>query len=217
MNSRTKEMKGRKLIDITEEKVNGESVDFNDVKSFDLAGTSIRLTSESSTIAHNFTSRSGIKQDWLRNFEGRANQFNAKGKRSFALYINDEAVAKALEASGVNVHWPKPSPNIADDPTRDAESYKLRPWVKVIVKQSGSLRIKKQEVLMDQPDENGNPTIYNRSDMNEDEYFLIDNLYIEDFDITLRTWAYQPGKYSLYLNTMYFTVPVDSYVERYGW
>ena len=57
----------------------------------------------------------------FRNFEGREGQYNKKGERSFAVFLEDRQLAEALAAEGWNVKFPKEHEKVdPDEPSRDA-------------------------------------------------------------------------------------------------
>jgi hypothetical protein len=138
----------------------------------------------------------------FRNFEGREGQYNKKGERAFAVFLEDKELAEQLLAEGWNVKFPKENENKIDpdEPSRD-------PYLQVSV---GFEYYPPNVFLIS----NGNPT-----KISEDEVPMLDWAEIENVDLVLRPYEWSVNRNSgikAYLKSGYFTIVTDKFAAKYG-
>lgn len=138
----------------------------------------------------------------FRNFEGREGQYNRKGERSFAVFLEDHRLAEELAQEGWNVKFPKPRDNKADpdEPERD-------PYIQVSV---GFDNYPPKVFLIS----NGNPT-----KLSEDEVDMLDWAEIENVDLVLRPYQWSVNGNTgvkAYLKAAYVTIVTDAFAAKYG-
>ena len=132
----------------------------------------------------------------FRNFEGREGQYNAEGKRNFVIFLDNETAAR-LEEQGWNIHWPKPTEN-------DTENEK-NPFLKVRV----NFNWKGLKIVMIV---NGKPEF-----LDEDTVGVLDTAELENVDVSISPYEYEPGKISASLASIYATVKTDEFMAKYGY
>lgn len=132
----------------------------------------------------------------FRNFEGREGRYNAEGKRNFVIFLDNETAAR-LEEQGWNIHWPKPTEN-------DTENEK-NPFLKVRV----NFNWKGLKIVMIV---NGKPEF-----LDEDTVGVLDTADLENVDVSISPYEYEPGKISASLASMYATVRTDEFMAKYGY
>jgi hypothetical protein len=138
----------------------------------------------------------------FRNFEGREGQYNKKGERQFAVFLEDHQLAEELAAEGWNVKFPKeredkPDP---DEPGRD-------PFLQVSV----GFEFYPPNVFLISNDK---PTR-----LTEDEVGMLDWAEIEQVDLVLRPYEWSVNRNSgikAYLKSGYFTIVTDKFAQKYG-
>lgn len=138
----------------------------------------------------------------FRNFEGREGQYNKKGERSFAVFLEDRALAEALAAEGWNVKFPKENENRTDpdEPTRDA-------YLQISV----SFDYYPPNVFLIS---NGQPT-----KISEQEIAMLDWAEIENVDLVIRPYEWSVNRNSgikAYLKAGYFSIVTDAFAAKYG-
>lgn len=132
----------------------------------------------------------------FRNFEGREGRYNAEGKRNFVIFLDNETAAR-LEEQGWNIHWPKPTEN-------DTENEK-NPFLKVHV----NFNWKGLKIVMIV---NGKPEF-----LDEDTVGVLDTAELENVDVSVSPYEYEPGKISASLASIYATVKTDEFMAKYGY
>ena len=132
----------------------------------------------------------------FRNFEGREGRYNAEGKRNFVIFLDNETAAR-LEEQGWNIHWPKPTEN-------DTENEK-NPFLKVRV----NFNWKGLKIVMIV---NGKPEF-----LDEDTVGVLDTAELENVDVCISPYEYEPGKISASLASIYATVKTDEFMAKYGY
>lgn len=132
----------------------------------------------------------------FRNFEGRAQKYNQEGNRNFAVFI-DSTLAEDLEKQGWNVHWPK-TPEGDINPDRD-------PFIKVRV----NFNFKGLKAVMIV---NNQPRF-----LDEETIGALDTADLENVDISINPYEYEPGKISASLSAIYATVRTDEFTSKYGY
>lgn len=132
----------------------------------------------------------------FRNFEGREGRYNAEGKRNFVIFLDNETAAR-LEEQGWNIHWPKPNEN-------DTENEK-NPFLKVRV----NFNWKGLKIVMIV---NGKPEF-----LDEDTVGVLDTAELENVDVSVSPYEYEPGKISASLASIYATVKTDEFMAKYGY
>ncbi len=132
----------------------------------------------------------------FRNFEGREGRYNAEGKRNFVIFLDNETAA-TLEEQGWNIHWPKPTEN-------DTENEK-NPFLKVRV----NFNWKGLKIVMIV---NGKPEF-----LDEDTVGVLDTAELENVDVSVSPYEYEPGKISASLASIYATVKTDEFMAKYGY
>lgn len=132
----------------------------------------------------------------FRNFEGREGRYNAEGKRNFVIFLDNETAAR-LEEQGWNIHWPKPTEN-------DTENDK-NPFLKVRV----NFNWKGLKIVMIV---NGKPEF-----LDEDTVGVLDTAELENVDVSISPYEYEPGKISASLASIYATVKTDEFMAKYGY
>lgn len=132
----------------------------------------------------------------FRNFEGREGRYNAEGKRNFVIFLDNETAAR-LEEQGWNIHWPKPIEN-------DTENEK-NPFLKVRV----NFNWKGLKIVMIV---NGKPEF-----LDEDTVGVLDTAELENVDVSVSPYEYEPGKISASLASIYATVETDEFMAKYGY
>jgi hypothetical protein len=137
----------------------------------------------------------------FRNFEGREGQYNRKGERSFAVFL-DRATAERLHAEGWNVKFPGHDENRVD-PDEDVRE----PYLQVSV----SFDFYPPNIFLIS---NGNPT-----KITGDEVAMLDWAEIENVDLVLRPYEWTVNRNSgikAYLKAGYFSIVVDQFAAKYG-
>lgn len=136
----------------------------------------------------------------FRNFEGREDQFNKNGDRSFSIFLEDD-VAEKLSSEGWNVKFPKESTSV------DPDENPRQPHLQVSV---GFEYYPANVFLIS----NGNPT-----KIGEEEVGMLDWAEIEFVDVILRPYEWAVSGNSgikAYLKSGYFTIVADKFAEKYG-
>jgi hypothetical protein len=138
----------------------------------------------------------------FRNFEGREGQYNKKGERSFAVFLEDHGLAEQLAAEGWNVKFPKDNENKVDpdEPSRD-------PYLQVSV-----------------GFDNYPPNVYIISNgtatrIGGEEVGMLDWAEIENVDLVLRPYEWSVNRNSgikAYLKSGYFSIVTDKIASKYG-
>lgn len=139
-----------------------------------------------------------------RNFSGRQTKFNDAGNRNFCVAL-EEDIAKAMEADGWNVKWPKPREFMDPD-----EPDSRKPTLKILVRYSG----RRAPVVVVR-------TSKNRVKYGEDEIEMLDGA-----DIILADMIIRPGQpyhnsdgttgIPAYLQDLYVTLAENYLEEKYA-
>lgn len=132
----------------------------------------------------------------FRNFEGREGRYNAEGKRNFVIFLDNETAAR-LEEQGWNIHWPKPTENNTEN--------EKNPLLKVRV----NFNWKGLKIVMIV---NGKPEF-----LDEDTVGVLDTAELENVDVSVSPYEYEPGKISASLASIYATVKTDEFMAKYGY
>lgn len=132
----------------------------------------------------------------FRNFEGCEGRYNAAGNRNFVIFLDNERAAE-LESQGWNIHWPKPIESDAD--------HERNPFLKVRV----NFNWKGLKIVMIV---NGKPEF-----LDEDNVGVLDTADLENVDVSISPYEYEPGKISASLASMYATVRTDEFMAKYGY
>ncbi len=138
----------------------------------------------------------------FRNFEGREDQYNRNGNRSFAVFISDYGLAEQLANEGWNVKFPKPQ----EGPV-DPDDFIPEPFIQVTV----SMDNYPANVFMIS---NGKPTRLLGEEVN-----MLDWAEITNVDLVIRpyTWTVQGNSgIKAYLKAGYFTIETDQFAAKYG-
>lgn len=133
---------------------------------------------------------------FFRNFEGREQQFNAKGDRNFGVFIDPE-VAEQLKADGWNIKTTR----------EDEDGNPGKPFLKVKVRFG---EYPPNVILV-------NPT--NKIKLDEEDVKLIDRMDIERADLIISPYEYNfngRSGVSAYLKTGYFVQALDEFADLYG-
>lgn len=135
----------------------------------------------------------------LKNFEGRATQYNQDGNRNFGVILTPEQAEQA-EADGWRVRYLKPREE-GLDPT---------PWIKCSLawrKRNGErVRVAPRIVMI---------TGRGKSSIDENTVKILDWADIEKVDITMRPYTNMEGLANGYLKTLYVTVREDEFERKY--
>lgn len=134
----------------------------------------------------------------FRNFSGVAGRFNEEGDRNFSVFLEDD-VAELMKKDGWNVRWIKSREE--DEPDR--------PILKVNVKyrrRDGSRTRPPRVVLI---------TSRGKTTLDENTIPILDWAEIEEVDMVVRPYEYEPGKFSAYLNSIYVTIRDDPLEMKY--
>lgn len=129
-----------------------------------------------------------------KNFAGRADKYNEKGKRNFALVLN-QAQADDLANKGFNVK---------SRPPRDAQDDTLY-YIKVNVQFDTAGRPPRVVMVEDV-----------QTKLSEDMVDLLDDMYIDYVNIRFRGYEYDPGKQSAFLQTLYAAVKTDDLASEFS-
>ncbi len=132
----------------------------------------------------------------FRNFEGREGRYNASGNRNFVVFLDNKKAAE-LESQGWNIHWPKP--------TEDNSENEKNPFLKVRV----NFNWKGLKIVMIV---NGTPQF-----LNEENVGVLDTADLENVDVSINPYEYEPGKISASLSSIYATVKADEFMAKYGY
>lgn len=135
----------------------------------------------------------------LRNFEGRASEFNEKGSRNFGVLLTPEQ-AEAAEADGWRVRWLKP---------RDPED-NPNPWIKCnvawVTRAGDPVKTPPRIVMI---------TGKGKSAIDARTAKILDWADIEKVDITMRPYTNREGLANGYVKTLYVTVREDEFERKY--
>jgi len=141
----------------------------------------------------------------LKNFQGKAKEFNEEGNRNFGVILDPE-LAERLEADGWNVKYLKPFP---DDPDQIRT-----PWLSVKVKFSkqGERGRDPMAVLI---------TTRGKIKLDEETIGQLDWTRMKAVDLVINPYEYtikggRASGISAYLNAIYVTVEEDDFYEKYG-
>lgn len=137
----------------------------------------------------------------FRNFEGREGQYNKKGERSFAAFL-DMPTAEALSAEGWNVKFPKDNPGQVD-PDSDTRE----PYIQISV----GFDFYPANVFLISND--------TPSKLTEEEVPMLDWAEIENVDLVLRPYEWSVNRNTgikAYLKSGYFTIVTDKFAAKYG-
>jgi hypothetical protein len=132
----------------------------------------------------------------FRNFAGKEGMYNAKGKRTFSVLL-DDARANAMTQDGWNVKWLKPREE-GDEPQAHLSvtvNYNGRPPRVVMITSRG------------------------RTTLHEDEVELLDWVDIRNVDLIIRPFNWEVnGKtgISAYLQSMFITIEEDELERKYA-
>lgn len=135
----------------------------------------------------------------FRNFAGEEGPYNAKGDRSFVIFL-EEDVARDLEKIGWNVKWPKARDVADEEDTRQphlAVSVAMNNYPPKIVMISGE----------------------NTNLVAEEELGMLDWVEIDNVDLVVRPYSWNVnGKSGIkaYLKAIYVTIKTDMFVDKYG-
>lgn len=133
---------------------------------------------------------------FFRNFEGREQQFNAKGDRNFGVFI-DPDIAKQLLADGWNIKTTK----------EDEDGNPGKPFLKVKVRYG---EYPPNVILV---------TSNNKTKLDEEDVKLIDRMDIDRADLIITPYSYNfngRSGVSAYLKTGYFVQALDEFADLYG-
>lgn len=136
----------------------------------------------------------------FRNFEGREDQYNKNGDKSFAVFLEND-IAEKLASEGWNVKFPKPSTSA--DPDDSPRQTHLQVSVGFDYYPANVFLIS-----------NGNPT-----KIGEAEVAMLDWAEIEFVDLVIRPYEWAVSGNSgvkAYLKSGYFTIVADKFAEKYG-
>lgn len=135
----------------------------------------------------------------LKNFEGRATEYNQEGNRNFGVLLTPEQ-AEAAEADGWRVRYLKP---------RD-EDGEPQPWIKCNVawrrRNGAPVRFPPRIVLI---------TEQGKRSVEEDTAKILDWADIEKVDITMNPYQNSEGIANGYLRTLYVTLRPDNFEAKY--
>lgn len=133
---------------------------------------------------------------FFRNFEGREQQYNAKGDRNFGVFIDDD-VAEQLKADGWNIKTTR----------EDEDGNPGKPFIKVKVRFG---EYPPNVILV-------SPT--NKTKLDEEDVGLIDRMDIERADLIISPYQYNfngRSGVSAYLKTGYFVQALDAFADLYA-
>lgn len=133
---------------------------------------------------------------FFRNFEGREQQFNAKGDRNFGVFL-DPDVAEQLAADGWNIKYTR----------EDEDGNPGKPFLKVKVRFGDY----PPNVILVNPN--------NKTKLGEDIVGLVDRMDIERADLIITPYTYNfngRSGVSAYLKTGYFVQALDEFADLYG-
>lgn len=133
---------------------------------------------------------------FFRNFEGREQQFNAKGDRNFGVFV-DPDISEQLLADGWNIKTTK----------EDEDGNPGKPFLKVKVRYG---EYPPNVILV---------TNNNKTKLDEEDVKLIDRMDIERADLIITPYVYNfngRSGVSAYLKTGYFVQALDEFADLYS-
>ena len=137
----------------------------------------------------------------LKNFEGRAGEYNQEGNRNFGVLLAPEQAEQA-ERDGWRVRYLNPrNPDEGDEP---------QAWIKCNVAwryRDGRPAKRPPRIVMITP--------RGKSPIEERAVKILDWADIEKVDITMRPFKNREGLANGYLQTLYVTVRPDDFEEKY--
>lgn len=136
-----------------------------------------------------------------KNFEGRVNPMNKYGERSFVIFFDDEE-AKMMEDQGWNIKWPKEK---LDNPESEKQAF-LPVKIRFKARDGRPTSLKIVKIVGD-----------NHSLLGEEDVGDLDKVRLLNVDLRIRPFEFEPGRYSAFLDTLYATVEMDPFVEKYGY
>lgn len=166
----------------------------------------------------------------FRNFEGREGRYNVAGNRNFVIFLDNERAAE-LESQGWNIHWPKPTDSSVNEPIR-------RNSKKIVEQDNGIANggpATQRTYIQTYSDHERNPFLKVRVNFNwkglkivmivngkpefldEDNVGVLDTADLENVDVSISPYEYEPGKISASLASMYATVRTDEFMAKYGY
>lgn len=134
---------------------------------------------------------------FFRNFEGREQQFNAKGDRNFGVFIDDAEAAEKLAEAGWNIKYTK----------EEEDGTPGKPFLKVKVR------------FGEYPPSVTLVTRNNKTKLDEEDVKLIDRMDITRADLVITPYLYNfngRSGVSAYLKTGYFVQAEDEFADLYG-
>lgn len=136
----------------------------------------------------------------FKNFAGKEGPYNKAGDRNFVVFLDDEVAAK-MEADGWNIKFPKPNDKL--EPDQDERQAYLPVAVSF-----GAIPPKVIVIM------NDNPT-----KLDEAELDMLDWARILNVDLIVRpyNWEMNGNKgVKAYLKSIYVTIDVDEFEQKYG-
>lgn len=136
-----------------------------------------------------------------KNFGGRVNPMNKYGERSFVIFFDDEE-AKMMEDQGWNIKWPKEK---LDNPESEKQAF-LPVKIRFKTRDGRPTSLKIVKIVGD-----------NHSLLGEEDAGDLDKVRLLNVDLRIRPFEFEPGRYSAFLDTLYATVEMDPFMEKYGY
>ena len=138
-----------------------------------------------------------IGRGGYRNFAGEKTQFNAAGKRTFVVLL-DEALGRMLEEQGWHIRWREPRDEQDDPVGLLTVEVKFGDYPPKIVLISGG----------------------NHTQLDESNIAMLDTAEIERCDLIIRPYNWEVNGNSgtkAYVKTMYVTLQDDDFGGRYAY
>lgn len=148
-----------------------------------------------------------------KNFSGAEQRYNPAGKRNFHIYISEEQ-ANVLRDAGLNVKDPYVPDSIADDPTKDTESYMPQYRLKINVNANSQFNRFTLTKFNSETNE-----ILESEQLNANTLGQLDNLPIVKMNLTFNAWEYDPkdnpGKRTAWATNFEAFVDVSKFMNTY--
>lgn len=136
-----------------------------------------------------------------KNFEGRVSATNKYGERTFVIFFEDD-VAKDMQDRGWNIKWPKDK---LENPDSEKQAF-LPVKLKFRTRDNRPTSVKIVKIMGD-----------NHFFLGEEDVKDLDKLKLLNVDLKVRPYEFEPGRYSAFLDTIYATVEMDPFFEKYGY